>query len=333
LIDCHAHYLFDPGSPSPFAQARDESDAMTVLRGARNARSALQAGVTTTREAGAPRQLNFPLRDAIASGLIPGPRILAPGEAITITGGHGLLFGREADGIDELKKLVRQQMRDGADVVKIIASEAAMLTTPAAAVEELTAEEISVLVAEARRRGLRIFSHAQNSTSVIRSARAGVDSVEHGFLADTEATAVLAETGTALVPTLAVTAATLEQPDLEPVFRERMRRLQESQCASCERAIREGVNVLAGTDCGMAGVFPDMLWREVVLLHERGLSKPDALKAATSKAAELLGVEDEVGRIEVGKQADLVLVAGDPLDDLACLASAELVMKAGEIVH
>lgn len=157
LIDCHAHYVIDPWSPDPFGQAKQESDAMTILRAARSARVALEAGVTTTRDAGAPRQLNFALRDAIAAGLIPGPRLLAPGGAITITGGHGKLFGVEADGMDDLQTAVRQQMRDGADVVKIVASEAAMSTGPEAGVEELTQAEIEMVVQEARRRGLRIF--------------------------------------------------------------------------------------------------------------------------------------------------------------------------------
>lgn len=175
LIDCHAHYTIDPREPNPFGTAQRESDALTILRAARNAREALEAGVTTTREAGAPRQLNFALRDAIAAGLIPGPRILAPGCAITITGGHGMMFGVEADGIDALQTAVRTQMRDGADVVKIVSSEAAMLTSGAAACEELTQAELDMLVYEAHRRGLKIFSHAQSAASVVRSARAGVE--------------------------------------------------------------------------------------------------------------------------------------------------------------
>ena len=333
LIDCHAHYVFDPWEPDPFGTANREPQTRTILRAARCARVALESGVTTTRDAGAPFQLNFMLRDAIAAGLVPGPRILAPGLAVTITGGHGTQFGRQADGLDELKKAVREQIRDGADVIKIIASEAAMLTTGEAGVEELTQEEIDVLVREARRRGLRIFSHAQNCTSLIRSARAGVDSVEHAFLADAEAIGVLKECGTTLVPTLTVTAATLEQTDLAPALRRRMLEIREVHWASCEEAIRQGVNVVAGTDCGVPGILPNMLWREIRLLHERGLSKANALRAATSRAAELLGVDTQVGTVEKGKQADLILVQGNPLDDLARLETVELVIKEGKIVH
>ena len=333
LIDCHAHYVVDPWEQDPFALAERESDAAVILRAARSARLALEAGVTTTRDAGAPRQLNFALRGAINGGLIPGPRILAPGLAITITGGHGYRFGIEADGIDELQKAVRAQMRDGADVIKIIASEAAMLTTAEAGCEELTDEEIEMLVGEARRRGLRIFSHAQNSTSVVRSARAGVDSVEHAFLANSEAIGVLKECGTTLVPTLAVTAVTLEQPNINETFRRRMLEIRDMHWASCEEAIRQGVNVVTGTDCGMPGVYPNMLWREICLLHERGLSKMEAVKAATSRAAELLGVEAAVGSVEPGKQADLILVRGNPMEDLSALRAVDLVMKEGKIVY
>lgn len=332
LIDCHAHYTLDPWSTDSLEKVWRESDAVAITYAARSARVALQAGITTTRDAGAPRQLNFALRDAIARGLIPGPRILAPGCAITITGGHGRLFGIEADGMDALQRAVRGQMRDGADVIKIVASEAAMLTGPEAAVEELSQEEINMLVSEARRRGLRIFSHAQNSTSVIRSARAGVDSVEHAFLANGEAIGELRANNVTLVPTLAVTEVTLERDDLNPTFRERMLRIRDKHWWSCEEAIRQGVNVVASTDCGEPMILPNMLWRDIRALHDRGLSKMAAIQAATSKAAALLGVEGSVGSIAPGKQADLILIRGNPLEDLAALSDVALVVQAGQQV-
>ncbi|MBM4413574.1 MAG: amidohydrolase family protein [Chloroflexi bacterium] len=333
LIDCHAHYTLDPWAVDPFSQIANEPVGMSMLRAARTARDGLYAGVTTVRDAGAPRQLNFVLRDAINAGLIPGPRLLAPGCAITITGGHGMTFGVEADGLVELQRAVRTQMRDGADVIKIVASEAAMLTGPEAGVEELSQAEIDLLVAEARRRGLRIFSHAQNSTSVIRSARAGVDSVEHAFLANKEAISALREHNITLTPTLAVVQVTLERNDLTPAFRERMERIREQHWWSCEEAIRQGVNVVASTDCGEPCIYPSLLWRDICLLHDRGLSRMDAIKAATSRAAELLGVADHVGSLQVGKQADLICVPGNPADDLTHLGQVQLVMKAGEVVY
>ena len=332
LIDCHAHYTLDPWSADPFEKVWRESDAVAITYAARAARVALHAGITTTRDAGAPRQLNFALRDAIAKGFVPGPRLLAPGCAITITGGHGRLFGIEADGMDALQQAVRAQMRDGADVIKIVASEAAMLTGPEAAVEELSQAEIDMLVGEARRRGLRIFSHAQNSVSVIRSAQAKVDSVEHAFLASKEAISALRDNAVTLVPTLAVTEVTLERDDLTPAFRERMLRIRDKHWWSCEEAIRQGVNVVASTDCGEPQIFPNLLWRDIRVLHDRGLTKMGAIQAATSKAAALLGIGATVGSIAAGMQADLILVQGNPLDDLASLSQVALVMQAGKTV-
>lgn len=222
-------------------------------------------------------------------------------------------------------------MREGADVIKIIASEAAMLTGAEAGVEEFTQAEIEVIVVEAARRGLRSFSHAQNSKSVVRSARGGVTSVEHAFLADVHAIRTLRECGTVLVPTLAVTAVTLERSDLPDDYRSRMIEIQRMHWMSCEQAISEGVTVVAGTDCGVPGILPNMLWREICLLHERGLKSMDAIKAATIWAAELLGLDHEIGSIQPGKQADLILVYGNPVMDLMYLSNVALVMKAGKV--
>lgn len=331
LIDCHSHYLIYPYGPDAFKLEVEGTHGLLILRGARCASAALLSGVTTTRDAGAPDGLNLILRDAIYDGLIPGPRIVAAGRAITITGGHGHKFGREADGVFELQKAVREEMRHGADVIKIIASEAAMLTGPAAGIEELTQAEIEVIVLEARRRGLRSFSHAQNSKSVVRSALGGVNSVEHAFLADTQSIRTLRECGTALVPTLAVTAVTLERPDLPDLYRLRMLEIQRMHWKSCEEAISEGVSVVAGTDCGVPGILPNMLWREICLLNERGLKPMHAIKAATIRAAELIGLDQQIGSIQAGKQADLILVHGNPINDLMRLSDVALVMQAGKV--
>ena len=338
LIDAHAHYTFDPTEGS-IATIAARSDAEIVLAATGHAARALRAGVTTARGAGSIRNLELVLRDAIAAGRVPGPRLVAAGAAIGITGGHGHQFGIEADGEGELIGAVRRQIRDGADVIKIVASEAAMLTTTGLAPgrivhgdPELTESEIRAIVSEAHRQHLRVMSHAQGPGSVLASARAGVDSVEHAWLADRGAIEAVAVSGACLVPTLIVTDVNRELPGLTALQRERQDLIERRHRASCETAIELGVPLATGTDTGEVGVTADMVWREIVLLRDHGLSAMAAIAAATSVAARLLGLDDEIGTVEPGKRADLLLVEGDPLADLARLASPVSVMQGGRIV-
>lgn len=338
LIDAHAHYTFDPTEGSIAAIAR-RSDGDIVLAAAGHAARALRAGITTARGAGSIRNLELVLRDAIAAGQVPGPRLVGAGLAIGITGGHGHQFGIEADSELEFTRAVRRQVRDGADVIKIVASEAAMLTTTGLAPgqlvygdAELTESEIAAMVAEARRLHVRVMSHAQGSASVIASARGGVDSVEHAWLADRAAMEILAATGAYLVPTLVVTDVNRDLLGLTPSQRERQDLIERRHRASTEAAIELGVPMATGTDTGEVGVTADMVWREIALLHSHGASPIAAIKAATSAAARLLGLDGEVGTVEPGKIADLILVDGDPLADLARLQAPRVVMQAGRVV-
>ncbi len=270
---------------------------------------------------------------------MPGPRLIAAGSAIGITGGHGHQFGIEADGEDELVAAVGRQIRDGADVIKIVASEAAMLTTTGVAPgrivhgdPELTEPEIAAIVSEAHRQRVRVMSHAQGSVSVIASARAGVDSVEHAWFADRAAIEALAASGACLVPTLVVTDVNRDLPGLTPVQRERQDLIERRHRASCEAAIELGVPLATGTDTGEVGVTSDMVWREIGLLHDHGMTAIAAIGAATSVAARLLGLDVDVGSVEPGKLADLLLVDGDPLVDLRRLAVPATVMQGGRVV-
>jgi imidazolonepropionase-like amidohydrolase len=326
LIDAHAHYTFDPTEGSIATIAR-RSDAEIALAAAGHAGRALRAGVTTARGAGSVRNLEVILRDAIAAGHVPGPRLVVAGTAVGITGGHGHQFGLEADGQDAFVTATRRVVRDGADVVKVVASEAAMLTTTGLApgrmvhgAPELTEAEIRAIVATAADLGVRIMSHAQDGESVRRSATAGVTSVEHAWLADRAAIEALADAGAWLVPTLVVTDVNRTLPGLTPVQRERQDLIERRHRASTEAAIELGVPLATGTDTGEVGVTADLVWREIALLHDHGLPALAAIAAATSSAARLLGLGDETGSVVPGKVADLVLVEGDPSVDLRVLA-------------
>ena len=338
LIDAHAHYTFDPTEGSLQAIMR-RSDADILDAAAAHAGRALRAGITTARGAGSIRNLECRLRDAIAAGGVAGPRIVAAGTAVGAIGGHGSAFGLEADGPDALAAATREVVSHGADVVKVVASEAAMLTTtglaPGAMVHgapELTLEELQAIVTTATELGRRVMCHAQDSESVRRSAAARVTSVEHAWLADEAAIDALAASGGWLVPTLVVTDVNRTLPGLTAVQRERQDLIERRHRISTETAIRLGIRVATGTDTGEVGVTADMVWREIVLLRDHGASAMAALKAATSAAARLLGVDGDTGTVEVGKLADLVLVEGDPLAELTTLARPVAVWQGGRAV-
>jgi imidazolonepropionase-like amidohydrolase len=334
LIDCHVHYTIDPSlDVEGIARGAIEPPERAVLIGARNARQALSAGVTTARSAGASRSLDIPLAAAITAGDVAGPRLIPSGAAVTITGGHGQHFGIQVDSIDGMITAVRSLARDGARVIKLVASEAAMLTTDLAGVQELTSEEMSAMTREARRLRLGVLVHAQGSPAVAAAAEAGVDSVEHAFLADESALRSLKDSGAFLTPTLTVTDVYSRMPGLPAGVARRQAEISAKHRAACEMAIRMGIPVVTGTDCGVRGVFPDMLAREIALLHDHGLEAMDAIRAATVNAARLLGLSDEIGAVESGMRADLIAVAGDPMTDLRRLAQPLLVMRHGVIVH
>jgi imidazolonepropionase-like amidohydrolase len=279
------------------------------------------------------------LRDEIAAGQTTGPRLVAAGTAVGSRGGHGSAFGLEASGHDGLAAATRQVIAGGADVVKVVSSEAAMLTTtglaPGAIVHgapELTLDELRAVVSTATDAGRRVMSHAQDSESVRRSADAGVTSVEHAWLSDEAAIERILEAGAWLVPTLVVTDVNRTLPGLTSVQRERQDLIEERHRRSTETAVRLGVPLATGTDTGEVGVTADMVWREIALLHDHGASAMASIQAATSSAARLLDLEATTGSIEAGKLADLVLVDGDPLRDLALLSRPIGVWQGGRPV-
>jgi imidazolonepropionase-like amidohydrolase len=337
LIDAHAHYTFDPteGSLQVTAARTDEE---ILAAAARHAALALRAGVTAARGAGSIRGLELVLRDRIAAGEIPGPHLLAAGLAVGAVDGHGTAFGLEASGPVAFAAATNAVIDRGADVVKVVASEAAMLTTtghePGRIVfgrPELTEDELRAVVDVAHARGRRVMAHAQDSESVVRCARAGVDSVEHAWLADEAAIEALAASGAALVPTLGVTDVNRILPGLTPAQRERQDLIERRHRASTEAAVRLGVPLASGTDTGEVGVTADHVWREVVLLLEHGAAPMTALRSATAVAARLLGIAADTGTLEVGKLADIVCVEGDPLADLGRLGAPRLVLQAGRV--
>ena len=339
LIDAHAHYTFDPTEGSIGAILR-RSDAEIVLAAAGHAATALRAGVTTARGAGSLRNLEVALRDAIDAGDVPGPRILTAGTAVGITGGHGYQFGLEADDPAAFVTATRRVVRDGADVVKVIASEAAMLTTTGLAGNrmvsggpELTLDELRAVVETASELGVKVMSHAQDAESVRRSAAAGVASVEHAWLADRPALEALAASGAFLVPTMVVVDVNRTLGGLTPVQRERQDMIERRQRASTETAIELG-DPRRDRDRHRRG----RRHRGHGLARDRPAPRPRREPDGGDQGGHLGGGAAArcstpiSARSKSGSWPTSSLVDGDPTTDLRRLATPALVVRGGEIV-
>lgn len=349
LIDCHVHITMNPDPHAPPQRLtgipiRDAAywRGRSLLYAQTAARQTLEAGFTTIQDLMAPNEVIFPLRDSLAAGEYVGPRILASGICITLTGGHGTEWpgvAIVADGPDEVLKGVRQQIAAGADVIKYMGGTRAAFSPPFRGRPGYTTEEMAPGVEEAHRAGLRVAVHAHSSVEGIKnSIRAGVDSIEHGFPMDQEALDMMAERGTYLCPTLSVNPAALDLIEkgmwAYKGSENQVRFLVEETPKVIEGARKTGVKIALGTDAAMPGVYHGGNARELEYLVEYGLTPMEALVAGTRNAAENLGLLDEIGTVEAGKVADLVVVDGDPLADIRILqdlACIKLVVKDGDI--
>jgi imidazolonepropionase-like amidohydrolase len=327
LINCHAHLTLD-GEANFSAEVR-QSDALATVKAFRNARAALRAGVTTVRDLGANGTMVIELGRAIERGVIEGPRIVAAGRGITTTGGHGFEVGRVADGADEVRKAVREQVHAGARVVKLFSTGGILGEGAPPDVSQYTADETAAAVDEAHRAGLRITTHAHGSGGMRVAAEAGIDSIEHATLLDDKTVRLIKERDVAIVPTLLVVQSLLDHAaELDPVIVERTRAVAERHREGVRMAHRAGVRIATGTDAGASFTRHDRFAVELQLLAECGLSATEALAAATSRAADVAGLT-KAGHLGQGCWADLVFVDGDPLKDLGTLMSPKAVYVRG----
>ncbi len=337
LIDCHVH-ITSSGEAAALNTMVSEPVPVRAWKAAEHARRTLHAGVTTVRDLGAAERLNIDLAHAIDSGLIDGPRMLAAGLGVTMTGGHGHGFiAREADGPDEVRKAVREQLRAGATAIKLFASGGVLTAGVDPRSPSFTGEELAAGVEEAHKAFRVVAAHAQATDGIKNAIRAGVDSIEHGVWLDDEALQLMAERGTYLVATLtapwamATHGATAGVPQY---MIDKSNAVLEDHARSFEAAVRAGVRVAMGTDQGTPLNRPGENAQEILRMGEHGLTPASALMAATARAADLLKVP--AGRIEAGKHADFVVLPRDPLAGLTVLAEPDAfiaVVKGGEVVR
>ncbi|HEY3211401.1 MAG TPA: amidohydrolase family protein [Actinomycetota bacterium] len=331
LIDCHVHLCFD-GSPDFVAEAQ-VTEAFAAVKCVANARRQLEAGVTTVRDLGGLGVVVCEVGKAIAEGRVPGPRVVASGQALTITGGHGWnSFARECDGPDGVRAAVREQLRGGARSIKIVATGGVL--TPGVTVDftAFTPEEVAAAVDEAHKWDAPIAAHAIGRTGIEHCVRAGIDSIEHGAQITAETARQMKEQGIFHVPTISALLGIVDHPEDVPAYAvEKGRQIVDMLRDTLRRNVRIGVRFACGTDAGTPHNPHGNAPREVVRMVEWGLTPIKALQAATSNAATLLRVQD-VGTIEEGNAADLVLWEADPLDDVNALLAPRMVMRAGEVV-
>jgi imidazolonepropionase-like amidohydrolase len=321
LIDCHVHLRSD-GVADPRAQAAADTDAVAVLRSARNARRTLEAGVTTIRDCGSRGGIDFALRTAAQQGLCPTPRLVLSGLIICMTGGHGWPLGCEADGPDGLRRAARAQIKAGADNVKLIASGGILTPGTEIGAPQFTIEEMRAAVDEAHAAGKTSCAHAHGTTAIKNAVKAGVDSVEHGYLIDDEGIELMLARGTYLVATSAAVRNVVKHGIAAGIRPDVVRKAEsaiERHIDGFKRAHKAGVKLAMGTDTGVPFTDHGNNLDEVVYLVEMGLSPMEALVATTIEAAKLLRMDDRVGSLEAGKLADFVVIDGDPLADVRML--------------
>ncbi len=344
LIDVHCHIIPDIGYTQDDYLKR--SSALNAIDGLVHAQKVLDAGFTTIRDPGDmdPFYAHFAVRDAINAGKVRGPRIVAAGHLLSITGGHADFnsgapelnippFGEIADGIDEVRRAVRKEVKWGADWIKIAATGGIYSAGDDPGLEQFTFDEMKAAVDEASRFGRFVAAHSHGLSGTKTALRAGVRSIEHGSILDDEAVELFKRHGAYLVPTIYTSEFTLAEGEKngQPEFAmEKARRLHEMKRVSLGKAVAGGVKIAYGTDPGIIPQGSNS--RQFALMVKWGMPPSQAIMAATSVAAEMLGLAKEIGTLEPGKYADLIAVAGSPLDDISILEDVKFVMKGGQVI-
>lgn len=332
LIDAHVHVMMD-GRPD-VATAVSDSDYTASYRAAGNLRDALEAGVTTVRDLGSRGTLALDAGEAVAAGEIDGPRVLACGRNVIMTGGHGNWFGREADGPAEVRKAAREQLKAGADVLKCMATGGVLTEGAVTGAPELTPDELAAFTDAAAPTDTPTAAHAHGERGIKNAVEAGITSIEHGTFMDREAAEMMAERGTYWVPTASALRGIADNGVEAGIPEDAVAKAEDAADRfddAWDRALDADVPIAMGTDAGTPFNFFGDIPRELEYMVDYGLSPEGALEAATVNAADLLGLDD-VGRIEGGYRADLVVLDADPTEDVTAWREPDAVFAAGDQV-
>ncbi|MUK90539.1 amidohydrolase family protein [Ornithinibacillus sp. L9] len=348
MIDTHVHMMLEY---SPVSQRLETPFSFMYYQAAEYLKNTLQAGVTSVRDA---LGTDLGVKKAVEEGLIPGPRLQLSINALTITGGHGdgyQVSGNEldlmpsgypgmpsgkCDGVAEVRKKTREMLRAGAEVIKVHATGGVLSATDHPEFTQFSLDELKAIVEEGRfRKGVKVMAHAQGAEGIKNAVRAGIHSIEHGIFIDDEAVELMLENGTYLVPTLLAPVAVLETAEetgMPDTAVQKSKEVIEAHKASFTKAYKAGVKIAMGTDAGVMKHGTNL--RELGLMVDAGMAPMDSIVATTKTAAECLGWDDKVGTLEQGKLADIIVVKGNPLEDIYSLANndnIQVVIKNGKV--
>ena len=345
LFDCHTHVLFADVDQWKYLQT---PFSLTFYKAMDNLRATLACGITTIRDAGG---ADLGMKTAVEQGLIPGPRMHISIRMISQTGGHGddwMACGVEipffieypgspnalVDGPEEMRRKVRELIRDGADVIKVAVSGGVLSPRDNPKHAHFRPEELEMLVSEATAAGIFVMAHGQASDGIKNAVRAGIRSIDHGLYLDDEAIDLMLSHGTYLVPTLVAPTGVLQAAEqgiqIPEASLAKARQVIDVHRESFRKAVAAGVKIAMGTDSGVTPHGQNL--RELELMQEGGMTPAEVLVATTKTAAELMALQDELGTLEPGKRADLVLVDGDALDLVKLGDRVTAVFKDGERV-
>lgn len=348
LVDLHVHLIFERDPNADEAQGFKDNDADATLKSLKYLDRTLRAGFTTVRDLGSDNDIIFALKKGVQRGDILGPRIIAAGEAITPTGGHGDMhsylpeiqdaFGPRigvCNGADDCMRATRAMIKRGADVIKITATGGVLSNTKAGLNQQLTDSELEAIVSTAHNLGRPVTAHAHGAGGIKAALRAGVDSIEHGSYLDADVLKLFKKTDAYLVPTLLAGVSVKEEAEINPKIPapivEKINLIAPVVRGSFERALDKGINIAFGTDSGVSKHGHNA--REFNLLVEYGMSEREAIASSIKHAPKLLMMEDKIGKIEAGYYADIIAVDSSPLTNIDALHSVNFVMKQGQIIQ
>lgn len=332
LFNCHVHITSNPDPRAP----RPTSDAALTIQAMNNLALHLSSGVTYIRDVGSANFIDIVLRDAVAAGKVNGPDMQTSGKCICMTGGHGWSTGRQADGRDDCRKAAREMLRAGSDWIKVMATGGVMTKGVEPGAEQLSVEEMAVIVEEAHKKGARVCTHAQGNSGIRNALEAGIDCIEHGIYLDDEIIDTMLKKGSWLVPTLCAPHFILKYgiaggvPDYAV---KKTEIVHAAHTASFQKAYKAGVKIACGTDAGTPYNPHNGTPNELILMVKAGLTPFQAIETATINSARLLKVDDILGTIEPGKKAHLAIFKNDPTEDINNILDCRMTVKDGEIVY